>query len=121
MANELEEPYSRLLIRHFRTSFEEEVPVLLKFLREWLEFEPTIFDLKELYNHLGSSVVLYNREKTIDVLCISSPAYEAVIRFLYYDYGVIESEKDFLRQYRKNKSRLITRLKKEQALRHHWE
>lgn len=120
MINELKKLY-RGPSRHYKTSFEEEIPVLLEFLRKHLEFEPTTFDFGELCNHLKNSVALYNRDTALDRFSIGNAAYEAVIRFLHYDYGVIKDEIDFSRQFKENKSGLITKLKRQQALRHHWD
>lgn len=105
-------------------SFEEEAPKLLEYLRRDLEFEPTVLDLRDLFRHLQDSVILYNHDfgKLIgDKYMIFNPAIEAIVRFLHYNYGVVKDVYDFARQNAFERDNLISKLKSEQAKRHHWE
>jgi hypothetical protein len=103
---------------------EKEIPVLLRYLKERLEFVPTLSELKDLYVHLSHAVNSYNsdmRQKIFDSKTISDPAHEAFMRFLMFDYGIVKSEKDFLDRYNDKSKRddLIVVLNREQERRYH--
>ena len=86
-----------------------------------MEFEPTIFYLKELYTHLMNSVILFNRDRVIDEHSIGNATAEAVTRFLHHNYGLIKDTYDLAWQVTCDQEGLISRLKQKQAERHHWE
>jgi len=97
--------------------------LFLRYLRDELDFEPTIFELRSLCFHLTDALKSVENDVQMgryDKYYIPDVAREAMIRFLCYDMGVIESEKDYLYQRSKDKSKLIVKLKNVQAKQHHW-
>lgn len=87
-------------------------------LSDEFEFTPSIFELKELREHVERVLPLYLRKPKIDCYSISSPHIESIVRFLFFNYEIVLDLVKFPED-RGYTLRLIAELKQKQADSHH--
>ncbi len=105
-------------------SVDDLLDTTLNFLRRYLNFTPSVFELRELREHAEAVLPLYisevKRGKS-DAYSISAPCKEVVARFFFFSYEmkVDFTEPELGDSYSEYTLKLVAELKQKQADMHH--
>jgi|APSaa5957512622_1039677.scaffolds.fasta_scaffold214287_1 hypothetical protein len=75
----------------------------IKLLNRHLDFTPSTLDLRDLMPHIEAANEMHNsyvkKGEYLSAWSIPDPAWEAILRFLKFECGIIQTENEFYRLY----------------------